>query len=107
MNDKPVKVIFRASSRVGRVVSIQPYDCGERDGPEHGDIVVSYSEKTEAYGTVYRVVSSRLMRSTTQGRYSLRCEVLGKYEQVQDGVAPGAQVFLLLWYPRKRKRPQR
>lgn len=95
-------------AQVGATVSISPYDYGKEDGPEPGDVLVTYSERTQAYGTVYRVVSSRLMRSAKPGRYSLRCEVLGRYDDVwtAEAIGPTARPFGIVWSSRKRRRPR-
>lgn len=90
---------------VGATVTIAPYDFGRDDGPQPGDIIVSYSERMETWGTAYRIVSTRLMaRSSHPGRYSLRCEVMGKFEDVEHETVPGARFFTIVWNRRDRRK---
>lgn len=93
---------------VGATVSISPYDLGHRHDwpdPEPGDWLVTWSAQTEQWGTAYRIVSARQVRSTTYPRrFSLRCEVVGP--AVAADIRDDEQVYPLVWYRRDRKRPR-
>jgi hypothetical protein len=90
---------------VGSCVTIAPYDLSGTDsGPADGDYVVTYSERTERFGTAYLVTDARQVRSTVHpNRWSLRCQVLGPYDPGMV-TSPGARFFPIVWYPRKRRR---
>lgn len=95
-------------ARVGDVVRIAPYDYGEQEqpGPEEGDIIGTYSERTETFGTAYLILESRLMtRSIHPGRYDLRCRVLGPAGR--ETVPSGARAFTIVWSSRARRRSRR
>lgn len=94
---------------VGAHVTIAPYDMThhpDSPDPEPGDWIATYSERTERWGTAYRIVSARQIKSTAHPRrFSLRCEVAGPFDTA--GIPEGDQVFGIVWYPReKRRRPR-
>ena len=93
---------------VGAIVKLAPFDWrpdwpGERP-PAAGDVVVTYSERTERYGRAYLIQQARLMtRSAVPGRYALRCLVLGGVGAIPAGV----RLLVIVWRPRKRGSRQR
>lgn len=91
---------------IGATVTIGPYDLVHNPDwpdPEPGDWIATYSERTERWGTAYRIVVARRVRSETHPRrFSLRCEVVGPVESA--GIADDEQVYPIVWYPRDRRR---
>lgn len=86
------------------------YDYGlMRPGPKADDFIVSIN-KGDKIGSVYHIVSSRLVKSEKhRGRYALdvlvasdlkeEAQQVGDYVIIRDKIA-----FQLVWYPRKKKK---
>lgn len=95
---------------IGAIVTISPYDLSHRTfddwpDPEPGDWLVTYSERTEQWGTAYRIVTARRVRSTVSPRrYALRCEVVGQADAV--AIPADEQVYPIVWSRRDRRRPR-
>lgn len=94
---------------VGAVVTIEPYDLVHNPDwpdPTVGDWLVTYSERTQQWGTAHQIVSARQIRSTVSPRrFALRAHVVGP--AVDANIQEGDQIFPLVWYPRKRRRRRR
>src|SRR5690242_14817320 len=93
---------------VGAVVTIAPYDLvhsPELPDPAEGDWLVTWSERTEAWGTAYLIVSARQIRSAASPRrFSLRCRKLGPAAETLVG--PEDRVFPVIWLRRDRSCPR-
>lgn len=91
---------------IGTTVTIAPYDLVHHHDwpdPEPGDWLVTWSERTERYGTAYRIVTARKVRSTVSPRrFELRCEVVGPADEAS--ISDDEQVYPLVWYSRDRRR---
>jgi len=75
----------------------------DQPDPEPGGWLVTYSERTQRWGTAYRILSVRQIKSEAHPRrFSLRCEVAGPYEQAV--IREGEQVHGMVWYPRDKRR---
>lgn len=71
--------------------------------PGEDDYLVSWSERTETWGSAYLIRAVRQVRSEVHPhRYSLRCLKLGTVGEVPDDAA----VYPIVWYPRNRRRPR-
>ena len=77
---------------IGRHVTINPYDMRDSHGwpdPQPGDWLVTWSERTKAWGTAYRIIAARKVNSTVSPRrFALRCEVAGP--ATQAGIGPAS-----------------
>lgn len=91
---------------IGTHVTINPYDllhAPDWPDPQPGDWLVTWSERTERFGTVYRIVGARKVRSAlSPRRFALRCEVAGQHGSV--AIPDDEQVYSLVWTPRDRRR---
>ena len=72
--------------------------------PGEDDYLVSWSERTERWGSAYLIRAVRKVRSELHPhRYSLCCLKLGAVTEVPAD----ATVYPIVWYPRtKRRRPR-
>jgi hypothetical protein len=91
---------------VGATVTISPCDlihAPDWPDPEPGDWLVTWSERTERFGTAYRIVGARRVRSTVSPRrFALRCEVVGAVGAVT--IPDDEQVYSIVWSSRDRRR---
>jgi hypothetical protein len=71
--------------------------------PGDGDWLVSYSERTEQWGTAYLITASRKVRSEINPRrFRLRCLKVGP--MAEAGIGEGDRVFPIVWYRRDRRK---
>jgi hypothetical protein len=73
--------------------------------PDEGDWLVSYSERTETWGTAYLIIGARRVRSEINPRrFSLRCTKIGA--AAGAGIGEADRVYPIVWYQRDRRRPR-
>jgi hypothetical protein len=92
-------------SPIGATVTLT-YDLAHHPDwpdPDDGDWLVSYSERTETWGTAYIIKSARRVTSEINPRrFSLRCLKLGPDGKCE--IKAGDRVYPIGWYRRFGRR---
>lgn len=73
--------------------------------PQEDDWLVSWSERTEQWGTAYLIKTVRQVKSEINPRrFKLTCTVMGPALEVGIDENRGDKVYPIVWYSRSRKK---